>query len=155
MNTLYMLVGVPGSGKSTWLKSNLKPNSVVLSTDDYIDEYAKNTNRTYSEVINECFKGASEKLALDLEYAIQNQFDIYWDQTNINKKIRAEALKKIPQNYKKIAVVFGVPDENELTKRINSRPGKNIPVYVLRSMIETFTDPSKDEGFDEIIRVKK
>jgi gluconate kinase len=53
-------------------------------------------------------------------------------------------------NYEHIAVVFKTPEKEELARRLASRPGKNIPEHVMRSMIENFDVPTEDEGFKEI-----
>jgi gluconate kinase len=53
-------------------------------------------------------------------------------------------------DYEHIAVVFKTPEKEELDRRLASRPGKNIPAHVMRSMIEHFEMPSEEEGFKEI-----
>ena len=45
-----MLVGVPASGKSTWVAENTKMGTFVYSTDCLLDEWAKEINSTYNEV---------------------------------------------------------------------------------------------------------
>jgi gluconate kinase len=54
------------------------------------------------------------------------------------------------QDYRMIAVVFKIPDVEELERRLNSRPGKHIPNHVMKSMINGFQMPTVEEGFDEI-----
>ena len=42
MNKLYVLIGVPGSGKSTWIKNQeWAKDCVVVSTDEFVEDYAK------------------------------------------------------------------------------------------------------------------
>jgi hypothetical protein len=55
-------------------------------------------------------------------------------------------------DYYKIAVVFKTPDPAELERRLNSRPGKNIPKHVQASMADQLNNnpPTLEEGFDEI-----
>jgi predicted kinase len=45
MNTLYMLIGVPCAGKSTWIKS-CGIDAVILSTDDKIEDAAAAEGKT-------------------------------------------------------------------------------------------------------------
>ena len=54
---LYMLVGLPGSGKTTWL-ANQKDihNYIILSTDKYIEMTAKCLDKTYNDVFFKCIK---------------------------------------------------------------------------------------------------
>lgn len=155
MPYLYMMIGVPASGKSTWLKKTIKNPSRcdILSTDYYIDQYAEAVDRTYNEVFSEFISQATREMEKDLKFAVDNDLDIYWDQTNLNRKTRANKLRKIPSHYKKVAVVFPIPEVNEWVRRLESRPGKTIPSDVLVNMINTFAEPTLDEGFDEILEV--
>ncbi len=148
MPILYMLVGVPGSGKTTWIKNN-KHDAVVLSTDNYIERYAMKTGKTYSEMFKELIGVATDQMEKDLVQAVRNERDIIWDQTNLTAKSRRTKLNRIPKDYKKIAVYFSVP--NDLRDRLASRPGKTIPEPVILSMINQLQPPTKEEGFDEIV----
>jgi predicted kinase len=150
MPTLYMLVGVPGSGKTTWIEKN-KHNAVVLSTDNYIERYAMKTGKTYNDMFKELIGVATKQMEKDLAYAVEENRDIIWDQTNLTAKSRKSKLSKIPNNYKKIAVFFSVP--SDLRDRLASRPGKNIPEPVIISMINQLQPPTKEEGFDEVVAV--
>jgi predicted kinase len=153
MSTLYMLVGVPGSGKSTWVSNqNWSKNCVYLSSDKFIDEYASLVEKTYNEVFNEYVKTATQLLTKKAITTNVAETDAIWDQTNLTVKSRASKLK-IFQCYKKIAVVFATPDSHELAKRLASRPGKRISDAVMASMTSIFQMPTTEEGFDEIWHV--
>ena len=152
MPTLYMLIGVPASGKSTWLQSQ-DINGAVVSTDNHIEAAAKAAGKTYNDVFKSVIKKATSQMNADLKVAIENDQNIYWDQTNLNVKSRKGKLSKVPEYYRKVAVVFPRPDMAELDRRLASRPGKVIPSNVMASMLGSFEKPMKDEGFDEIITV--
>ena len=152
---LWMLVGVPGSGKSTWITSKFDHVEVhddicVASTDDYIDVYARKNNSTYDEVFKEYIKTAEKLMYGCVKNAVEGNCDIIWDQTNLTRKTRAKKLIMIPDRYRKVAVVFPTPELEELGRRLASRPGKTIPKHVMDSMIASFQYPEYDEGFDEI-----
>jgi predicted kinase len=55
-------------------------------------------------------------------------------------------------DYEHIAVVFDTPSQDDLEKRLASRPGKNIPWEVVNSMINNFEMPTEGEGFKEVWR---
>lgn len=148
MATLYMLVGVPGSGKSTWIKNN-EHNAVVLSTDNYIERAAEKHGKTYSEVFQDTIDFATKQMEKDLLQAVRDDRDIIWDQTNLTAKARKSKLSRIPKSYKKVAVFFSVP--SDLRDRLASRPGKSIPEPIVLSMINQLQPPMKEEGFDEVI----
>jgi gluconate kinase len=75
--------------------------------------------------------------------------DIIWDQTSLTEKSRIRKFNML-RDYEHIAVVFPTPDKDELSRRLASRPGKNIPDGVMKSMIRGFQMPTEAEGFNEI-----
>lgn len=152
MPVLYMLVGVPASGKSTWVKDN-RGNALVASSDDFIEKQAEKAGSTYSDVFDTFIKAANTHAIETARKAFSDKQDLIWDQTNLTKNGRRQKLKMVPNGYKKVAVFFPTPHEDVLKKRLASRPGKDIPDYVISSMIKTIERPSKEEGFDEIITV--
>ena len=152
---LWMLVGVPASGKSTCIENdNLREGHgrdiTILSTDYFIEVRAQHLGKTYNEIFHDTIKDADAKMYRDLEYALSKDHNIIWDQTNINRATRMKKLKKIPSHYKKIAVFFPTPDIDELERRLASRPGKVIPKGVLQNMIDCLTQPMLEEGFNEV-----
>lgn len=153
MPTIYMMVGVPGSGKSLWIaKQNFDWNTtMVVSSDAIIDQRAAAQGKTYSDVFQDEIKAATLQMNQNLRDAIDNNMNIVWDQTNLTAKSRAGKLSQIPKNYRKIAVFFPTPDAKELQRRLASRPGKTIPQNIVMGMISQLQKPSEAEGFDEII----
>jgi predicted kinase len=151
MPKLYMLIGVPASGKSTWLKKNMAPDGVVVSSDDHVERLAAMQGKTYSQAFKDVAGDATKAMMTDLSDAIAAQKDIYWDQTNPSKKARAKKLRQVPNNYEKVAVYFPTPNDEEHQKRLASRPDKTIPDFVIKSMKSSLQAPLLDEGFDDIV----
>ena len=150
MPRCYQLVGVPASGKSTWIKNqDWAGDCVVVSTDEFVEEYAREVGATYSEVFDKYMPTAVNLMADKVIRAREAGKDIIWDQTSTGVKARARKFNMLP-DYEHIAVVFKTPEKEELARRLASRPGKNIPDHVMRSMIEHFESPSEEEGFKEI-----
>jgi hypothetical protein len=56
-------------------------------------------------------------------------------------------------DYYAIAVVFETPSRIELRRRLDSRPGKEIPWVIVEGMLASFEMPTEEEGFKEIWRV--
>lgn len=69
-----ILCGIPCSGKSTYVQKlrTLKywENSVVLSTDNYIEQRARELNKTYNDIFKETIKEATHNLQKELDLAI-------------------------------------------------------------------------------------
>lgn len=152
MPKLYVLVGVPAAGKSTWVASQEWTNTVFISSDKFVDKYAEEVGKTYSEVFESYIAIATKRMNDEVIEARKAGKDIVWDQTSTSCKARARKLNMLKE-YEAIAVVFKTPDQEELAKRLASRPGKNIPDYVMKQMINNFSMPSKDEGFNKIMVV--
>jgi hypothetical protein len=155
MPNIWMLVGIPASGKSTWVKEQgFDPETtVIISTDDIIERRAAAVGKTYSEVFQAEYKSASGEMNKNLHNALAENKDIVWDQTNTTVKSRHAKLAMIPHRYNRIAVVFASPSDHELNFRLMNRPGKNIPWNVINGMKNSFEVPSLQEGFSKIISV--
>lgn len=153
MPKCYQLIGVPGSGKSTWIKNQEWLKDVpVVSTDNFVETYAQQQGKTYNEVFKDYMPIAVKLMANQALICQANNVDVVWDQTSTTVVSRKRKFNTLP-NYEHIAVVFLTPEPEELARRLASRPGKNIPADVIRSMINNFEMPTLNEGFKEIILV--
>jgi predicted kinase len=108
--------------------------------------------KTYSEVFKEVMPKCVDYMAGDVVHAREAGQDIVWDQTSTTIVSRAKKFRMLPEYYA-IAVVFRIPEPEELQKRLANRPGKVIPLEVLQSMIDGWEEPTEDEGFKEIWKV--
>jgi predicted kinase len=145
-----MLIGIPGSGKSTWIKNQTWALGLtVVSTDAFVEDYARAQGKTYSEVFTEYMPTAVNLMAEQVVFAREHGHTIIWDQTSTTVASRTRKFNMLP-DYEHIAVVFKTPDHKELMRRLFSRPGKDIPDHIIASMIASWEDPTEEEGFKEI-----
>ena len=150
MPKCYQLIGVPGSGKSTWgSEQEWALGLTIVSTDAFVEDYAKAQGKTYSEVFTDYMPTAVNLMAEQVVFAREHGHDIIWDQTSTTIASRARKFRMLP-NYEHIAVVFKTPEHTELMRRLMSRPGKEIPDHVIASMIASWEEPTEEEGFKEI-----
>ncbi len=154
MPTVYILVGVPGSGKSTWYRNQDwlgqdKKDHKYVSTDQHVEGYARDQGKTYNEVFEEYMPTAVKQMMVNVNMAAAFQMDIVWDQTSTTVKSRRKKFVELP-NYKHIAVVFKTPEPDELSRRLASRPGKVIPDEIVQNMINNFEMPTSAEGYEQI-----
>ena len=146
----YQLIGVPGSGKSTWVDKQAWAFSCAkVSTDKWVEIYAREVGRTYSEVFTDFMPTAVELMAKEVVVARELGRNIIWDQTSTTINSRSKKFRMLP-DYEHIAVVFKTPEHTELMRRLMSRTGKEIPDHVIASMIASWEEPTLDEGFKEI-----
>jgi len=168
MSKLYMLVGLPGTGKSTWTKNFKKKymedqskqafdtntpfvwNLSIVSTDNIIQTIANENRLTYNQMFDNLTYSFAEKITHKLsKFAFERNDIVIWDQTNLTVKSRAKKLALVPSHYKKTCVMFGIPED--LAERLRTRVGKDIPDNVMMSMIKSYQYPTLEEGFDDII----
>lgn len=150
MPKCYQLVGVPGAGKSTWIKNqDWMLGLTIVSTDAFVEDYARSQGKTYSEVFEEYMPTAVKLMADQVIFAREHDHTLIWDQTSTTVKSRERKFRMLP-NYEHIAVVFRTPDIEELRRRLANRPGKTIPWEVVQGMIDNFEMPLEEEGFDEV-----
>ena len=153
MPKCYQLIGVPGAGKSTWISNqDWADNCVHISTDKFVLAHAISQGKTYSEVFDEYMPTAVELMAAEVIAAREAGRDIIWDQTSTTVKSRTRKFNMLP-DYEHVAVVFETPNRIELKRRLDSRPGKEIPDAVIEGMLASFEMPTEEEGFDEIWNV--
>jgi predicted kinase len=147
------LIGVPGSGKSTWVKNQIWALGLtVVSTDTFVEAYANQQGRTYSEVFEDYMPMAIDLMIQQVAFAQQHGHTVIWDQTSTTAASRRKKFRMLP-DYQHIAVVFKTPDPEELSRRLASRPGKIIPEEIVKDMIDRFEMPTLAEGFQEIWHV--
>jgi predicted kinase len=153
MPKAYILIGVPGSGKSTWANTQDWASSCAyISTDKFVEAHARSVGKTYSEVFEEIMPTAVRLMVDDVIKAREANQDVIWDQTSTTILSREKKFNMLP-NYEMIAVVFPTPEKEELDRRLHSRIGKNIPGTVVENFIDAYEAPSEQEGFDKIIYV--
>lgn len=148
--TLYMLIGVPASGKSTYVTTEMNNmDCAYISSDAHIEAYATKQNSTYDQVFREYAPVAMKLIDAEAAAAKAAGCDIIWDQTSLTLGSRRKKFLLLPE-YRAIAIVFSTPEHAEHTRRLNSRAGKSIPPFVIDNMIRSFIKPSIVEGFAEI-----
>jgi len=153
MPKCYQLIGVPGSGKSTWVSNqDWTMTCAYVSTDKWVEIYANQQGRTYSEVFEDYMPTAIDLMIQQVAFAQQHGHTVIWDQTSTTAASRRKKFRMLP-DYQHIAVVFKTPDPEELSRRLASRPGKIIPEEIVKDMIDRFEMPTLEEGFAEIWHV--
>lgn len=170
ISEVIFLIGPPAIGKSTWIEDNIDSSWVVISNDDMTEKVAKENNLTYddmfkdTEFINKLKETVAKRINDKFFKAKKLRKNIIIDRTNMNKKSRKGFLRyfKDDKYYKKKAIVFKFDDiKDDLHKIAKLREDKlreegntkKITKEIIDSFIHKFTEPTKEEGFDEIIYV--
>ena len=158
------MVGVSGSGKSTWVNSHKE--YVVCSTDSIIEQLAQSMGISYTEAFNyiqnkKKFDYITTKFFEKIHECILNDKDFVIDRTHLKRNIRISLINELRtfaiENKKHLelfAVSFELP-KNTIFERLKNREktGKFIPKEVILEQINSFDIPTIDEGFDAIERI--
>lgn len=146
-----ILVGVPGSGKSTWLSNNRVAWSKTVSTDNVIEELASQHGFTYDEIFRETIRFADMVMVKEMLHAAEQGVDLYIDRTNLSIRSRKQFMDKLRKyGYEFDCVVFRTPEPEEWNRRLSSRPGKTIPQDAIERMVASYEEPSEQEGFNTV-----
>ena len=150
----YILVGLPGSGKSTWAKNYNSSNglsAVIISSDsiiDYIcDEFGISYDMGWSKLIdfaNMIFNKQLDdwlKSNCDPDY---DPLDIIIDRTNLTKKSRKNIIDRFKKDYTIIVKEFWI-DEDLRKQRCADRIGKTIPDAAIERMKADYEPFTEDE----------
>src|SRR6478735_9172428 len=88
-----MLVGLPGSGKTTWIKNYqwVRPTR-VLASDTIIENVASQYGYTYDQVFKELISFADKVFWCGLREACAYGTDIIVDRTNLSLSSRKKVL---------------------------------------------------------------
>ena len=155
--TCIVMVGLPAAGKSTRVGAltAVNPELFVYSTDNHIEQCAKQNGWTYDRAFAEFIESATKHMNEQINIAIRSRQDIVWDQTNLSAKKRAKIVNRMRQaGYRVececILLPAGDSQWEDWRHRMASRPGKTIPDHVIESMMDSFVRPTVEEGFDAV-----
>lgn len=146
---LYLMMGVPGSGKSTYSKSVLKDGDIYISRDEIRysllteeDDYFAKENEVIKTFIDNI-----DKSLVNEEYC----GDVYADATHLSPKSRAQVLNQL-KNKDKVSVIYLDIPLNLILERNAQRKGRAlVPENVVRRMYNSIILPTKAEGIEELI----
>ena len=152
MSKCIILVGVPGSGKSTWHRNKFGEwPPTVASTDKIIEEVASSYGMTYDQGFKGLIQFAEIIMWRQITSCLMRGGDFIIDRTNLTVKARAKFIQKLKlHRYDIQCVVFPTPEPEEWKRRLDSRPGKTIPQESLDRMVASYQVPTEEEGFSKI-----
>ena len=144
MAKLILMVGLPGSGKTTFANTMFDKDIIVLSSDGIRKElYGSESDQNHNDIV---FKTLYDR-AID---GLLNNKTIVIDSTNSIKENRKRALSNFSNmNISRTAIVINTDIETCLKQ--NSKRKRVVEESVIKEFADAFSFPTKDEGFDEII----
>jgi protein phosphatase len=150
---VILMVGAPGSGKSTFAKNFFKKNLnfKYLSSDALRAELGKGEDdQSVTPLVFSTLKNR-------LHHCLRRNESVIIDATNMNLKDRRDYIVAAQTFGAKIAAYVFLCDKQTLLERNKKRGaggGRNVPEFVIDKMIAKYQAPTTQEGFDEIHFIK-
>ena len=147
MTTLTLMVGLPGSGKSTYTKTKIDARTKILASDAIRKElYGFEEDQDHNdEVFNTLYSRARNFLS-------QGK-DVLIDATNSSIENRKKALSHFEDlKIRRRAIV--IENSVETCIKQDSLRRRVVGEKVIREFAKDFSYPTREEGFDEIIIIK-
>jgi len=155
---LYILCGLPGSGKSTWAKYKIKTSLEEGQITYYISKDAirtmLHTRYAFDPLLEPIISDTARDLLcnlLDAELLI----DIIIDETHITKDKRRTILNIALDYSVPTTCVYFTEQNNNLENRLNDSRGITDRIWdsVITKMKKNFEPPTVAEGFNKLITV--
>ena len=150
MSKMYVVIGAPGCGKSTYIQNHLKENELVISRDKIRFGMLNDNDEYFSkekEVYNEFIKQINAAIAADVTF--------YVDQTSLNAAARNKLFSRLKKKPDKVIGIYFTTSLDTILQRNAQRTGRAlVPEDAVVNMFNSLTRPTLDEGFDEILEVE-
>lgn len=149
MGTVHMMIGIQGSGKSSYARFLEKTKGIKIVSTDLVRQLHPDWAEPliWPEVYHLC--------GVELE----NNRDVIFDATNITPKVRkrfVDEVSKYYQNFDMKGYYFCIPTTTcieRVAKRNHDPHELKLPLEVISSYAEKIIEPTLDEGFIEIVKI--
>jgi predicted kinase len=147
MSKLYMMIGLPGSGKSTISKRVAEANGLIrLSTDELKDMYHCQTQEARDKVYYHLIE--------ELQVALDRGLDVVFDGLNVDSRTRRKFIADIKVNHPEVTIIgmLVVASIDQCSQRDVERKeqGGHVSGYKLFYFLSYFDPPYLEEGFDSL-----
>lgn len=146
---VIVMIGAPGSGKSTFAKKMLQknPSFKYLSSDALRAEFGSGEeDQSVTPLVFSTLKRR-------LDHCLRRNENVIVDATSMNAKDRKDYIVAAKQFNASVVAYAFVCDKKTLIERNQKRGaggGRNVPEFVIDKMLAKYQPPTAQEGFDEI-----
>lgn len=148
--TVTVMVGLPASGKSTYIDQNAPEGSFIVSRDRIVEDLGDGI--TYSEKWDSANQKEVDEILQEVFKQAKKENEVFVDMTHLSTKSRRRTLSHFGKEWKKKCVAI-LPSLQQLVNNSEERKnttGKFVSDSVVLEMMSRFSSPTYGEGFDEI-----
>jgi len=147
MPTVYMMCGIPYSGKSYYIsKDKTLQKLPIVSTDNTILRIAKARGKTYNDIFKDTYQDAQDEMMSDFNRYFREKKDFIFDRTNLTVKARKRWIDMFHKNgYNVVVIGFKVPDDKTIELRRTLRRNQVIDDKILKGMKAQYQMPTMAE----------
>lgn len=150
MAKLFLMMGAPGSGKSTWIQKNLKPDDIYISRDKIRFSMLQEGEEYFSHE-PKVFNTFVEQINSALMLNISNHIRVFADASHLNPASRAKLLNKIEAYRDETNVIWLRTPLMICYQRNDNREGRaKVPHSIIKSMYDSQQEPSYREGINKV-----
>lgn len=156
MQNVYIMMGLPGSGKTTWAKEKAKETGAVIIGRDDIRHMLKHSHDYDKSKRSQKYVWDVSQYMIGL--ALQRRFDVILDQLSLTKKQRQDTLKLVRDFASDacVTLVWCAEDKLNVDRRMDSDMAWGDREYyesLIKKLKDEVEEATYDEGFDHVVFV--